>query len=64
MIEFKVDAMSCGHCVSLITDTIKQVDPQARVEADLASKKVQVESSQDRGRIAQALTEVGYPPAE
>jgi copper chaperone len=64
MIEFKVDAMSCGHCVSLVTDTIKQVDPQARVEVDLASKKVQVESSQDRGRIAQALTEVGYPPAE
>jgi copper chaperone len=64
MIEFKVDAMSCGHCVSLVTDTIKQVDPQARVEVDLASKKVQVESSQDRGRIAQALAEVGYPPAE
>jgi copper chaperone len=64
MIEFKVDAMSCGHCVTLVTETIKQVDPQARVEVDLASKKVQVESSQDRGRIAQALTEVGYPPAE
>jgi copper chaperone len=64
MIEFKVDAMSCGHCVTLVTETIKQVDPQARVEVDLASKKVQVESSQDRGRIAQALAEVGYPPAE
>lgn len=64
MIEFKVDAMSCGHCVSLVTEAVRSVDPQARVDVDLEGKKVKIESNQDRARIAQALTEAGYPPAE
>jgi copper chaperone len=63
VIEFKVEAMSCGHCVSTVTQAIKQVDPAAKVEVDLAGKKVKVESSEDRASIAQALTEAGYPPA-
>ena len=64
MIEFKVDAMSCGHCVSAVTEAVKAADPQARVDVDLAGKLVKVESTQDRARIAQALTDAGYPPAE
>lgn len=64
MIEFKVDAMSCSHCVTAVTETIKQLDPQARVEVDLDRKKVKVESSRDKARIAQALTEAGYAPVE
>lgn len=63
MIEFKLDAMSCSHCVATVTETIKEVDPQARVEVDLDRKQVKVESSRDKARIAQALTEAGYPPA-
>ena len=63
MIEFKLDAMSCGHCVAAVTETIKEVDPQARVEVDLDRKQVKIESSRDQARIAQALTEAGYPPA-
>ncbi len=64
MMEFKVDAMSCGHCVSAVTETVKAVDPQARVDVDLPGKTVKIESSQDRARLAHALTEAGYPPAE
>ena len=63
MIEFEVEAMSCSHCVGVVTDTLKEVDPQAHVEVDLPGKKVRVDSSQDRARLAQALTEAGYPPA-
>lgn len=63
MIEFDVQAMSCGHCVSTVTRTIQQLDPQAKVEVDLESKKVKVESSEDRARLAAALAEAGYPPA-
>lgn len=63
MIEFNVDAMSCGHCVSAVTKAVKALDPEARVEVDLDSKKVKVESKEDGARIAQALTEAGYPPA-
>jgi copper chaperone len=63
MIEFDVQAMSCGHCVATVTQTIKQLDPQAKVEVDLAHKKVKVESAEERASIANALTEAGYPTA-
>ncbi len=63
MIEFTVKDMSCGHCVGAVTKTLQSVDPQAKVEVDLASKKVKVESTQDRAKLADALTEAGYPPA-
>ena len=52
-----------GHCVGAVTKTLQSVDPQAKVEVDLASKKVKVESTQDRAKLADALTEAGYPPA-
>ena len=63
MIEFDVQAMSCGHCVATVTQTIRQLDPQAKVEVDLARKKVKVESTKERASIANALTEAGYPTA-
>ncbi len=63
MTEFDIEAMSCGHCVSMITKTVKLVDPEAKVEVDLAHKKVKIDSTQDRAVIAAALTEAGYPPA-
>ena len=62
MTEFDIEAMSCGHCVSMITKTVKLVDPEAKVEVDLAHKKVKIDSTQDRATIAAALTEAGYPP--
>lgn len=61
MMEFKVDDMSCGHCASVITKTVQALDAQARVEVDLAQKKVSIESMQERAVIAAALDEAGYP---
>ncbi len=63
MLEFKLPAMSCGHCVGAVTQAVKEVDGNARVEVDLATKGVKVESGQDRQKIVAALTEAGYPPA-
>jgi copper chaperone len=63
MIEFKLPDMSCGHCVGTVTKTVQQLDPQARVEIDLPSQQVRIESNQDRAALAAALDEAGYPPA-
>ena len=63
MIEFKLPDMSCGHCASTVTRAVQQVDPQARVDVDLAGKTVKIETGQDRAPIARALAEAGYPPA-
>ncbi len=59
--EFTIEDMSCGHCGSVITKTVQQLDPQARVQVELTSKKVVVESIQPREAIAQALADAGYP---
>jgi copper chaperone len=59
--EFTIPAMSCGHCVGAITQTVKSLDPAAEVNVDLATKKVVVQSSQDQPTVAAALAEAGYP---
>lgn len=63
MIEFTLNDMTCGHCASVVTRTVRELDANARVDIDLAHKRVQVDSTQDRARLVEALTEAGYPPA-
>lgn len=62
MIEFEIPSMTCGHCVSVVTKAIKQADPRALVEIDLASHRVRVETAEERVTIEKAVTEVGYAP--
>ena len=62
MLELIVPTMTCGHCVSVVTKAIKQTDPQALVEIDLASHRVRVETTENRETIEAAVAEAGYPP--
>lgn len=63
MLEFNITSLSCGHCVRAVTEAVHEVDPGARVDVDLASKHVTVQTQADRQRLVVALTEAGYPPA-
>lgn len=62
MLEFDIQSVSCGHCVSAVTQAVREVDPQARVDVDLPSHKVRVQTDQPRDKVVAALTEAGYPP--
>ena len=62
MIEFRVDDMSCGHCVAAITKAVKQVDAQGKVDIDLAGKRVRIESARDAQAFAAAIEEAGFTP--
>ncbi len=62
--EFKVEAMSCNHCVNAVTQAVRTVDPQAKVDVDLASHRVTVDSNSARDAVAKALSEAGYPPSQ
>ena len=64
MYELTVDGMSCGHCVGRVTKSVQGVDPAAKVDVDLASKKVKVDSKADVDEIADAIDEAGYPVLE
>jgi copper chaperone len=63
MLEFTVPAMNCNHCVGAITKAVQAEDPAARVECDLATHAVRVETTENRATIAAALSEAGYEPA-
>ena len=63
MLEFTLPTMTCGHCVGVVTQAIKQADPQASVEIDLASHRVRVETAADRETIESVVNEAGYATA-
>ena len=61
MYELTVEGMSCGHCVGRVTKTVQGLDQDAKVEIDLATKKVRIDSAATLERIAAAIDEAGYP---
>jgi copper chaperone len=63
MLEFTIPAMSCGHCVKAVTQAVREIDPQADVQVDLASKQVTVQTTAAREAVVAALAEAGYAPA-
>jgi copper chaperone len=65
MIAFRVNDMTCGHCASTITRAVQEVDPQARVQVDLAAHRVDIESGQaEAARLQGAIAAAGYTPIE
>ncbi len=61
MPEFKVENMTCGHCVAAVTDALRGLDPAAEVRADLEQGRVSVASAIPAGQVAAALDAAGYP---
>lgn len=61
--NFQVADMSCQHCVQAITKAALEVDPQARVEIDLAAKSVNIDSDIPPQQFRDAITEAGYTPS-
>ena len=60
---FQVQGMTCGHCEMAVKKAIIRLDPEAKVEIDRASGKVDVHSNQHREALAHAITEEGYQVA-
>jgi copper chaperone len=60
---FTVTGMTCGHCEKAVVRAIQQLDPQAEVKADRTQNLVQVQSTQPREALAQAIAEEGYAVA-
>jgi copper chaperone len=63
MIEFQLPTMTCQHCVKVVTETVQEADPGARLEIDLAAHRLQVETTVGREALAARLADAGYQPA-
>lgn len=60
---FQVQGMTCGHCERAVTQAVRQADPQAQVSIDRAAGRVEVQTTQPREAIAQAIAAEGYQVA-
>lgn len=58
--QFDVEGMTCGHCVRAITRALHTLDPDARVDVDLAQGIVTVEGAILADDAADAITNAGY----
>jgi copper chaperone len=61
MLSLKVSGMTCGGCINAITRAIQAEDPQAKVQADLASQVVDLETSLSATQASQIITDAGFP---
>ncbi|MEQ4574355.1 MAG: heavy-metal-associated domain-containing protein [Gammaproteobacteria bacterium] len=59
---YTIENMTCGGCVRHVTRAVQAVAPEAKVEADLPSHMVRIETSADEAAIRRALADAGYPP--
>jgi copper chaperone len=63
MTTFRVNDMTCDHCVRTITGAVRALDPGAKVQIDLPTHRVQIEAGKaDAAELSDAIKEVGYTP--
>lgn len=59
-ITLQVEGMSCGHCVRAVTKAIQALDKAAKVDVDLAAKRVVAETTLPRADLVRAVEEEGF----
>lgn len=59
---YTVTGMTCGHCVSSVTEELTKIDGVRAVDIDLATGAVTVTSDSpvDEGQVREAVDEAGY----
>lgn len=63
MIAFEVNDMTCGHCASVITKALKDIDRAAKVTIDLEHHLLSVAPSEVTiEEVREAIVEAGYTP--
>lgn len=59
-LQLKVPSMTCEGCVDTVTKAIKTVDGGAKVDIDLETKDVSVETEASRASIRDAIVAQGH----
>ena len=61
MFNLTVSGMTCGGCINAVTRAIQAQDPQARIQADLATQILSLETSLSPELSAQLISDAGFP---
>ncbi|MCH9730440.1 MAG: heavy-metal-associated domain-containing protein [Actinomycetia bacterium] len=57
---YKVDGMTCGHCVSTVKGAVGAVRGAKEVEVDLAAGTVTITGAPSDHAVVQAISQAGY----
>lgn len=60
MLKLSVPEMSCGHCVATISNAIRRIDPEARIESDLQARSISIDSRESADHLREAIRVAGY----
>ena len=63
MLSLKVSGMTCGGCINAVTRAIQAQDPVAKVQADLATQTVTLETTLTQAQASRLITDAGFPVA-
>lgn len=64
MFTLRVSGMTCGGCINAVTRAIQARDPQAQVQADLATQLVTLETTLSLELASGLITEAGFPVSD
>lgn len=62
MIELTINDMTCGGCVASITRVVTGLDPAATVTADVAARRITIDSPLATDAVVAAISDAGYHP--
>ncbi len=63
-LKLHVPSIVCSGCGNTITEAIKTVEPEAKIDVDLAAKTVTVEAKASEESIKQAVVASGHTVLE
>jgi copper chaperone len=64
MLSLKVSGMTCGGCINAVTRAIQSQDPDAKVQADLGTQTITLETTLSPAEASQLITDAGFPVAQ
>ncbi|SEB08804.1 heavy-metal-associated domain-containing protein [Variovorax sp. YR216] len=65
MLTYRVEDMTCGHCVGAIARAVQSVDSGAKVDVDLSRHLVRIEPTGAAvNELLNAIAEAGYTPVQ
>jgi copper chaperone len=60
-VQYRVAGMTCGHCVSSVTEEVEQVNGVTSVNVNLDTKIVTISGADlDDAKLREAIKEAGY----
>jgi copper chaperone len=60
MYELKVEGITCGGCAASVKRALQALDSNAKVDVDLPTKTVKVETAAQLDAVKHAVEDAGY----